>query len=245
MNGAAIQDVLPGILFSIIVVVFSLSLHETAHGYVAYKLGDPTARNLGRLTLNPKKHLDPIGTICMILFGFGWAKPVPVYSRNFRKPKYGMALSCLAGPLSNILLSFVALIIMRVIWAFSVPAFVFYFYNFSGDAFTFLNYSVADKILSLFGMLMYYFHIMNLYLAIFNFLPIPPLDGSRILFVLLPDRIYFKLMQYERYIFLALLALLWTGVLSTPLSYLAGVISNGMHSLLDLIPFLDSANFLI
>ena len=108
--GADVRQVLPQIALIAICVLFALTFHECAHGFIAYKLGDPTARNLGRLTLDPVKHLDPIGTLCMLLFGYGWAKPVPVNSRYFKKPKRDMALTAIAGPVSNLILSFFGLL---------------------------------------------------------------------------------------------------------------------------------------
>lgn len=235
-SGASITDILPGIIFTAIVVLFSLSFHEMSHGWMAYKLGDPTARSLGRLTLDPRKHLDLIGTISMLLFGFGWAKPVPVNSRYFKKPKRDMALTALAGPVSNILLSFVACFIFSLIISNSEIAYFYYFSGFSSNIFSFEGVNYSHISVALFGQLFYYMHILNLYLAIFNLIPIPPLDGSRILFIFLPDRIYFGIMKYERYIMLAMLLLLYFGVVSNPLSNLCSVISNGMFKLFSLIP---------
>lgn len=234
MNGADIREVLPGVVFTIIVVLFSLSFHELAHGFMAHKLGDPTARNLGRLTLDPSKHLDPIGTICMMLFGFGWAKPVPVNTRYFKKPRRDMALTALAGPVSNIIISFVSILVLRIILALSYDANMFLYTGFSSQVIT--GQSIGTILVCLLAQLFYYFHILNLYLAVFNLIPIPPLDGSRILFIFLPDRLYFGLMKYERIIMIVMLLLLFTGFLSTPLSLLCGLFSNGMNALISLIP---------
>lgn len=236
VNGADIRSVLPGIVFTVIVVLFSLSFHEMAHGYIAFKLGDPTARNLGRLTLNPSKHLDPIGTIGMLLFGFGWAKPVPVNTRYFKKPRRDMALTALAGPVSNLLVSFVSLLIMRIVLALSPEGkYLFYASNFYGTT-ELVGKSIGLILISLVALLFMYSHLLNLYLAIFNLIPIPPLDGSRILFIFLPDKIYFGIMKYERYIMIALLLLLWRGYLSAPLSALCSYISMGMDWIISLIP---------
>ena len=219
--GAAPSEVVPAMLFVVICVLLSLSMHECAHGFAAYKLGDPTARNLGRLTLSPAKHLDPIGTLCMLLFGFGWAKPVPVNARYFKKPRRDMAITAFAGPASNLILAFVALLIFDIILALPI-------YLAEGS----LQYNILIYTLTFFR----YLHTLNLYLAIFNLIPIPPLDGSRLLFIFLPDRLYFGLMQYEWVIHIVILALLWTGFLSVPLSFICGLISNGMDFLISLIP---------
>lgn len=223
--GAELRDVLPGILFTIIVVVFSLSFHEMSHAFMSYKLGDPTARNFGRISLNPARHLDPIGTICMMLFGFGWAKPVPANPRYFKNPRKGMAITAAAGPVSNLILAFSALIIWILAYRFlPVPIEI-------ADDTVF-----GQKLLYFFTELMYYFHILNLYLAVFNLLPIPPLDGSKIIYLFLPSKIYYFIQQYEHIIYYVLLALLFTGILSTPLSILCGLISDGMVNLILLIP---------
>lgn len=224
-DGAELRDILPGILFTIIVVLFSLSLHEMSHGYVAYKMGDHTARNLGRLTLNPSVHLDPIGTICMLFFGFGWAKPVPINTRNFKNPRKGILLTAIAGPVSNLLLSFISLLVFALIVSFvPTPTFI--------EADT----AFGEKLLYFFVELLRYFHILNLYLAVFNLLPIPPLDGSKVLFMFLPAKIYFFVSRYEHIISIVLLALLYLGVLSTPISIICIYISQGMSWLISLIP---------
>lgn len=234
LDGADIRDVLPGIVFTIIVVLFSLSLHEASHGFMASKLGDRTAKNLGRLTLDPSKHLDPVGTVCMLLFGFGWAKPVPVNSRNFKKPRRDMALTAFAGPVSNLILSFVMLLAWRIVLVFSDVAMYFAITGFNSSVLE--GAGTGTVIVCLLSQLLYYFHIMNLYLAVFNLIPVPPLDGSRILFLFLPDRLYFGLMKYEKYIMIAVFLLLATGALSSPLSWLCGKISDGMYMLISLIP---------
>ena len=197
------------LLLTLPIVFLSLSVHETAHGYVAYKLGDPTARNLGRLTLNPIKHLDLFGTLCMVLFGFGWAKPVPRNTRYFNMPKRDMALTGMAGPVSNLLLAVgFALVLKLVIYIFNfVPETAF-----TADllywTWVFLSLGVQ----------------LNVTLMVFNLLPIPPLDGSRLLFAFLPTKAYFKMMQYERYIYIVFLVLLAIGVLDAPISFLSDLV---------------------
>ena len=214
---------LPYYALSALAVLITLTVHEYAHAYAAYKMGDPTAKNLGRLSLNPLKHLDPVGAICMIFFHFGWAKPVPINARNFKNPRRGFAISALAGPLINLMISFftapVFLIFQKALinlLARSTPA-VFAF-NVTYNAMQFF----------------YIFHVVNLGIAIFNLIPVPPLDGSRILYVFLPPKYYFGVMKYERYIALGIMLLLLIGVLDPLLSFVTGGIMNLFFLLLGL-----------
>jgi len=179
-----------------------ITFHETCHGLAAYRLGDPTAKRAGRLTLNPLHHVDVGGLLMMALFRFGWAKPVPVDMRNFRHPKRDMALTALAGPLSHVLLAYLAVLFYGV---FS------YWYWSSG--------SMAVYVCAVF---FYYVEIISAGLAVFNVFPIPPLDGSKVLFAFLPERAYDRLMRYERYGMLLLMLLLLTGTLDTPLEWMRG-----------------------
>ncbi|MBQ9112826.1 MAG: site-2 protease family protein [Clostridia bacterium] len=212
-----IQQFLMEFLLSLPIVFLALSVHETAHGYVAYKLGDPTAHSLGRLTLNPIKHIDPFGFLCMLFFGYGWAKPVPINTRYFKKPKRDMALTALAGPLSNILLAIVFALLMRAelaIWEAVQP-----------ESFTLFWYTLALP--SEFSGLCFYwlFQFMiigvslNVSLAVFNLIPVPPFDGSRIFLSMLPSKIYFRIMQYERYIYIVFMIVLVMGFLDTPIAF--------------------------
>ena len=181
------------LLLGVIPALLCITLHELSHGYVAWCLGDTTAKNMGRLTLNPVKHIDWFGLIMMIGFKFGWAKPVPVNMNRFQNPKRGMALTALAGPACNVLLSCVFLFLYGVL---------------------FIPLKGTGIILETVYLTAY----LSLSLAVFNLLPIPPLDGSKVLFSLLDTRRYYQLMRYERYGMLLLLLLLATGVLRTPLS---------------------------
>ena len=185
-------------LLSIIVVLISLTVHEYSHGYAAYKLGDDTAKNLGRLTLNPIKHLDPVGALCMLFFHVGWAKPVPINARNFKDSKKGFAITALAGPASNLILGFIFAFIYLFVFALLKDV------RFASKDF---SYHLAENTL----LFLWLFHSINIGLGLFNLLPIPPFDGSRLLNVILPPKYYFGIMKYERYIYYGVLAWLLLG----------------------------------
>lgn len=181
-------------------LLLALTLHEYAHGYVAYRLGDPTARDAGRLTLNPLSHLDPIGTIAFFFIKFGWAKPVPVNPYYFRNPRKDMLWVALAGPITNLLLAVASALLLRAMigTATLIPE----------------SAMLAAILVPLFNMLVASVWI-NLVLCIFNFLPIPPLDGSRILTGLLPENLARTYASFERYGFIVILILAFSGVLGT------------------------------
>lgn len=172
-------------------IFLCLTVHETCHGLAAYALGDPTAKSMHRLSLNPLRHIDWFGLLMMFMAGFGWAKPVPVDPRYFKKPKQGMAVTALAGPASNFLLALLMMLFSKVIYLYAPYS--------AGMAllFEFCLYTVAP---------------LSIGLGLFNLLPIPPLDGSKVVAVLLPDRAYVQLMRYERYGILALLLLSYLGL---------------------------------
>lgn len=180
-----------------VAMLLIIPVHEAAHAFVSYKLGDPTAKNYGRLTLNPLAHFDPFGALAMILAGIGWAKPVPTDVRRFRHPKRDMAISAAAGPISNLLMAYLGMILYKLAY-YRMPV------NSGQLVMLFLSIFIS----------------LNISLAVFNLLPIPPFDGSRIFLAFLPTRLYFKAMQYERYIMMAVLLLVLIGALDTPLYYL-------------------------
>lgn len=192
-------SVLTDILFSIIPALLCITFHELSHGFVAWKLGDDTAKSMGRLTLNPIKHIDILGLIMMVVFKFGWAKPVPVNMFNFKKPKEGMAITALAGPVSNVILA-----------AFLMLLFGLLYTPLAGLGQT--GGLILDTILTT--------AYLSCALAVFNIFPIPPLDGSKILFALLPSDKYFKLMRYEKYGMLLLVALIYFDLLTPYVSRL-------------------------
>ena len=213
------------LLFSLPCVLIAITFHEVAHGYAANRLGDPTAAALGRLTLNPLKHLDPIGTICMLLFHFGWARPVPINTRYFKKPRRDMAIVALAGPLTNIALAFLGVLLYHIVGAIAAGWYM-------------TSNSFARTAVSLTVLFLNNFLRLNASFAIFNLIPIPPLDGSRLLSLILPPKWAFKLIEYERWIALGMLVLLYIGVLDGPLSFLVNGLISGMDFLISLIPFL-------
>jgi Zn-dependent protease len=204
------------LLYAIPAILFSLSFHEMAHAYTSYRLGDPTAKRLGRLTLNPLKHLDPVGTLMLLVsmysgFGFGWAKPVPIDPTYYKNYKKGTVMVSLAGPLSNLLLAFLFSFPMALIASGSGLTRSEIYSS------TYLIYGADFSFRSVVFNISRMFYMINIGLAIFNLIPIPPLDGSKILMGVLPARTYFTIMGYERYIGLLFLALmvLRPGILST------------------------------
>jgi Zn-dependent protease len=184
-------------------VLLCIVIHEVSHGLAAYRLGDPTAKAQHRLSLNPLRHIDPLGALMMLLVGFGWAKPVPVDMRYFKKPKSGMAITALAGPVSNFVLAYVALLAAYLILGIMV-----------------VTGAVTSVVLN--GLLSFCSTVagLSIGLGVFNLIPFPPLDGSKVVGAFLPDRIYRVVLRYEILGMLVLMALLWLGVLDTPLSAL-------------------------
>ena len=216
------------LILSLPVILLALSVHEASHGFVAYKLGDPTARNLGRLTLNPIKHINIWGFLCMLFFRFGWAKSVPVDTRYFKKPRRDMALTALAGPATNLILALIGAFIyslsMYLLGGLAIEYKSFFYW---------VCYAYVSILIN--------FVWLNIALAIFNLIPLPPLDGSRIFLVWLPDRLYFKVMRHEREIAMGFMALLildsyvLDGILTYGLSFVVELIFDGMMSLFSLI----------
>ena len=176
-------------LISVIPILVCITIHELAHGLAAYALGDDTAKRMGRLSLNPLRHIDPMGFLMLLVLRFGWARPVPVDMRNFRRPKIGMAIAALAGPVSNFALAFLILL-------FQIPLLR---WRYLGGAWEFASNVIVTTA------------VISVYLGVFNLLPIPPLDGSKIVFAVLPDKQHDWLMRYERYGMVLLFVLILLG----------------------------------
>lgn len=181
-------------LMTIVVVILSLSVHELSHGFAAYKLGDPTAKFDRRLSLNPLHHLDPWGTLSMLFFGFGWAKPVMINPNYFKNLKRDTALVSLAGPLSNFLLAFVGMFGLLYLYPLTKSLYVFEFFSI--------------------------WVIANISLGVFNLIPVPPLDGSKIFLSLLPRKMYYEILHYEQFGFIILVIALYLNVLDPVLDFL-------------------------
>lgn len=179
------MSTLLGMVAQVAAILLCMTIHEASHGLAAYALGDTTAKSMNRLSLNPLHHIDPFGLLMMFVLGFGWAKPVPVNMNSFRNPRSGMAICAFAGPASNFILAFAAILLCRVV--------------------------LMTPFAALFGEFLLMTAVFSIGLGVFNMIPIPPLDGSKVVFSVLPEKTYNTLMRYENIGMLALLALCWFG----------------------------------
>ncbi|WP_233189343.1 site-2 protease family protein [Geothermobacter hydrogeniphilus] len=209
------ETLIAKISIMLVPALFAITLHEVAHGFVAEKLGDPTARLLGRLTLNPFRHLDPIGTLALVLFGFGWARPVPVNFGNLRNPRQGMILVALAGPVTNLLVAVISALLLRVVFLYGG--------RFAGDM-------AFDHVLQPVALMIASSLFINVLLGIFNLFPLPPLDGGRVMVGLLPERYGMQLARLEPFGFVLVLVLIfytpiWSGFLGPLIWSLVAVLS--------------------
>jgi len=195
--GITFEDLIIRMLVTLVVIFVSLPLHEFAHAWTAYKLGDDTAKNLGRLTINPLAHFSTLGAVCLLLFDFGWANPVPIDTRNFKHPKRDMAISVAAGPLSNLLIAI-----------------------FGGLLLNFVPFFQVANLASWISIFIFYFISINVTLTVFNLIPLPPLDGFKLLSAFLPDEILFKYYKNLHFISWTILILMLLGVFSYPLDFL-------------------------
>ncbi len=205
------------LLFSLPGLLLAFSFHEFAHAYVAYKLGDPTAKNLGRLTLDPIAHIDPLGFIMLLIVHFGWAKPVPVNTRNFKNPRRDDMLVSLAGPGANFLLALILAGIIKIFYVLNVQ---------------------NDYTIQIIATVIFLGVIYNIGLGVFNLLPIPPLDGSHVLLNLLPSKYAYSFIQHQGTIQIIMLVLLFTGMISYIISPISRIMLLGLT-------YLYQINFLI
>ena len=201
MSPIAMERII-SLLVRALVLFTAFPVHESAHGLAAYWLGDDTAKKQGRISLNPAKHINLFGALFMLFAGVGAAEPVPIDCRKFKNRKIGMALSNLAGPASNLILAYLSVLIYRI------ASFVFIITDTGGTA--------ADIILYIFS----YGAMLNIGIAVFNLLPVPPLDGSRIVTMFLPEKKYFGIMKYERYVFAVFFVIMLSGILDMPLAFI-------------------------
>ncbi len=210
------------ILAVLLIVFLILPFHEWAHAFTASLLGDKSIKYRGRLSLNPLSHIDPMGALCLLLFGFGWAKPVPVDPRNFKNPKLGMAVTAIMGPVANLIAALVGLLVFNALFYFNIG---FLLTDIGGFVRTFLNFYIS----------------CNIGLAVFNLIPIPPLDGSKVLFLFLPDKAVDFFYRYQQIFFVVIFVLLYVGVLSPILNFATNGIFEGLNWLANL-PFRLFAN---
>ena len=226
LSGGSIRDIIINLLLTVPAILIALSFHEAAHGYVAYKMGDRTAFNLGRVTLNPVKHLDLMGCLWMLIFGYGWAKPVPINARNFKNPRKGMAFTAIAGPLMNFIIGLASTLIYTAILFYYSINFINIYQN------AFLSNVIWASML-----LFQYMSLLNFILMTYNLIPIPPFDGSRFFGLLLPEKVYWGIMRYEQYTMIGIIAISFLcsrffGF--SPFSWVAEKIFTGIAN-----PFLD------
>lgn len=212
LNGLGLKE----ILLRLPIIFIAITVHEYAHGYAALKMGDPTAKLSGRLSMNPLAHMDIVGALSMLIFGFGWARPVPINPNNFKNHKKGTVIVSLAGPISNLFLAFLGSVLYGIFRRIG-------FGNFSSQ-FSEIFYGLLAQLI-----------LLNVCFGIFNLVPFPPLDGAKIVGAFLPYKTYFKIMQYERYAFPILIVLMYLGIFDKILGVLITPIVSSLNALIALI----------
>lgn len=212
LNGLGLKE----ILLRLPIIFIAITVHEYAHGYAALKMGDPTAKLSGRLSMNPLAHMDIVGALSMLIFGFGWARPVPINPNNFKNHKKGTVVVSLAGPISNLFLAFLGSVLYGIFRRIG-------FGNFSSQ-FSEIFYGLLAQLI-----------LLNVCFGIFNLVPFPPLDGAKIVGAFLPYKTYFRIMQYERYAFPILIVLMYLGIFDKILGVLITPIVSSLNALIALI----------
>ncbi|MCR5717981.1 MAG: site-2 protease family protein [Oscillospiraceae bacterium] len=214
-----------------LMVIFLVNpLHESAHAFAAYKLGDDTAKNEGRLSLNPLVHIDPVGSLLLLFFGFGWAKPVPVNPNNFKKKRRDMMLTAVAGPLSNLIAALLGMIALQMTGAFREMPWL------SVWSFRFADTAVSGSSIGYLYWMLYCFVDINITLCLFNMIPVPPLDGSRVLTWILPSKAAFWVIKNTRIFYGILMLLMFTRILNIPLYYGVWYAARGLIWLVHFLP---------
>ena len=217
------------IITKILIIFLVLPIHECAHAWAAHKMGDETAAYSGRLTLNPLAHIDILGALCLLITGFGWAKPVPINPLKFKKQRFGIAITAAAGPLSNLAVSFIAMIIYRIV--LSLPGGSGYFLSSAGD--------ITGGFVILY--ILQFFILVNIGLAIFNLIPIPPLDGSKIISYFTSAKLDRWIYEHQLIVNAVFFAVIITGILSKPLNIIGGYVYDLFWFITNFIPKLMGA----
>ena len=227
----SMEQIFAQILAVLMVVFLILPFHEWAHAFTASCLGDKGVKARGRLSLNPLSHIDPIGAVMLLLIGFGWAKPVPIDPSRFKHPKLGMSVTALMGPVANMVAALVGLLAVNLI-SQTAPTWLYDFETIGSqflyyDSFPLLFYKNVP--LTILGYFLQFYVTVNISLAVFNLIPIPPLDGSKVMFLFLPNKAVDFFYRYQNVFFIILFALMWGGALNGVLSFFTDWVFRGLN----------------